>query len=427
MFLRALIGAGMSAHRLLVVVALGLAIPIASAKAQSQNTLTLNDALQRTLASDNTIAAAYARIRGAQAGVYQASRYPNPTIGIDFDNFAGSRTYRGSRSMETTFFLQQQIELGGQTAARTKVARTELDATRVRSELRVLDLLREVELAFIDVVVAGAQLRIAEERLAIVRQLQGEIDKRVDAGRDGTHVKARSDAQVALEQIAVDQARATYDIARKTLAAHWKGSPNFHVDLTGFEEVVSIPDRKGFSVEIALLEAERDTAAARVELQKANAIPTPAIRLGARRFNDTDDTGVIAGIAIPIPLFDTNEGNIKRAEAERKAAELEVINARRAVTREFERLRARLIASANEAKRIQNEVIPRAQQAVQLVRDGLERGGFTFLEFVDAQRTLNDARLRRIEALRTFHADNAAFRRLTGYHARIRAPQKGNR
>lgn len=427
MFLRALIGAGMSAHRLLVVVALGLAIPIASAKAQSQNTLTLNDALQRTLASDNTIAAAYARIRGAQAGVYQASRYPNPTIGIDFDNFAGSRTYRGSRSMETTFFLQQQIELGGQTAARTKVARTELDATRVRSELRVLDLLREVELAFIDVVVAGAQLRIAEERLAIVRQLQGEIDKRVDAGRDGTHVKARSDAQVALEQIAVDQARATYDIARKTLAAYWKGNPNFHVDLTGFEEVVLISDRKGFSVEIALLEAERDTAAARVELQKANAIPTPTIRLGARRFNDTDDTGVIAGIAIPIPLFDTNEGNIKRAEAERKAAELEVMNARRAVTREFERLRARLIASANEAKRIQNEVIPRAQQAVQLVRDGLERGGFTFLEFVDAQRTLNDARLRRIEALRTFHADNAAFRRLTGYHARIRAPQKGNR
>lgn len=427
MFLCAFIGASMSAHRLFVVAALGLAIPVASANAQSHNVLTLNDALLRTLASDHTIAAAHARIRAAQAGVYQASRYPNPTVGADFDNFAGSRNYRGTRSMETTFFLQQQIELGGQTAARTKVARTELDATRVRSELRVLDLLREVELVFIDVVVAGAQLRIAEERLTIARQLQSEIDKRVEAGRDGTHVKARSDAQVALEQIAVDQARATYDISRRTLAAYWKGNPNFHVDLAGFEDTVSASNRKGFSVEIALLEAEREIAAARVKLQKANAIPTPSVRLGARRFNETGDTGVVVGIAIPIPLFDTNEGNIKRAEAERKAAELEVLNARRKAAREFARLRERLIASANEAKRIRNEVIPQAQQAVQLIRDGLERGGFTFLEFVDAQRTLNDARLRRLEALRTFHADNAALRRLTAYHARIRAPQKGNR
>lgn len=427
MFPRAFFGAGRSAQRLIVVAALGLAIPMASAQAQSPNVLALNDAMLRTLASDNTIAAAHARIRGAKAGVYQASRYPNPTVGVDFDNFAGSKNYRGSRSMETTFFLQQQIELGGQTAARTKVARTELEATRMRSEQRVLDLLREVELAFIDVVAAAAQLRIAEERLAIAQQLQGEIKKRVEAGRDGTHVQARSDAQIALEQITVDQARAAFEIARKNLAAYWKGNPNFQVDLSAFEDAVMASDRKGFNVEVALLEAERDIAAARVDLQKAYAIPTPAIRLGVRRFNETSDTGVVAGISIPIPLFDTNEGNIRRAEAERKAAELEISNARRAAAREFARLRGRLVASANEAKRIQNEVIPQAQQAVQLVRDGLERGGFTFLEFVDAQRTLNDARLRRIEALRTFHADNAALRRLTAYHARIRAPQKGKR
>lgn len=427
MFLRAIFGAGMSAQRLIVVAALGLAIPVAPAHAQSQNTLTLNDAMLRTLASDGTIAAAQARVRGAKAGVFQASRYPNPTGGVDFDNFGGSRNYRGSRSMETTFFLQQQIEVGGQRAARTKVAQTELEATRVRSEQRILDLLREVELAFVDVVASAALQRIAEERLSIARQLQAEIKRRVEAGRDAAHVQARADAQAALEQIAVDQARATFEIARKTLAAYWKGNPDFLVDLSAFEDAVMASDRRGFNVEVALIEAERDIAAARVDLQKANAIPTPAVRLGVRRFNETDDTGIVAGIAIPIPFFDTNEGNIKRAEADRKAAELEVSNARRAAAREFARIRDRLIASANEANRIQNEVIPQAQQAVQLVRDGLERGGFSFVEFADAQRTLNEARLRRVEALRTFHTGNAALRRLTAYHARIRTPHKGRR
>jgi cobalt-zinc-cadmium efflux system outer membrane protein len=427
MFLRALFGAGMSAQRLSVIAALVLAVPIAAAQAQSTTVLTLNDAMLRTLASDSTIAAAQARIRGAKAGVFQASRFPNPTLGADFDNFGGSRNYRGSRSMETTLYLQQQIELGGQTAARTKVARSELEATRVRSEQRVLDLLREVELAFIEVVATAAQQRIAEERLAIASQLQAEIKKRVEAGRDGDHIGARADAQVALERIAADQARAAAQIARQTLAAYWKGSSEFLVDLSAFEDAPMAPDGKGFNVEVALLEAERDIAAARVNLQKALAIPTPAIRLGVRRFNETDDTGVVAGISIPIPLFDTNEGNIKKAEAERKAADLEISNARRAAAREFARIRSRLVASASEAKRIQNEVIPKAQLAVQLVRDGLERGGLSFVEFVDAQRTLSEARLRRIEALRSFHTDNAALRRLTAYHARIRAPQKGKR
>lgn len=427
MFPRALFGAGVSAQRLLVVAAFALAVPIAAAQAQSTNVLTLNDAMLRTLASDSTIAAAQARIRGAKAGVFQASRFPNPTLGADFDNFGGSRNYRGSRSMETTLYLQQQIELGGQTAARTKVARSELEATRVRSEQRILDLLREVELAFIEVVATSAQQRIAEERLAIASQLQGEIKRRVEAGRDGDHVQARADAQVALERIGADQARAAAQIARQTLAAYWKGSSEFLVDLSAFEDASMAPDGKGFNVEVALLEAERDIAAARVNLQKALAIPTPAIRLGVRRFNETDDTGVVAGISIPIPLFDTNEGNIKKAEAERKAADLEIANARRAAAREFARIRSRLVASASEAKRFQNEVIPKAQLAVQLVRDGLERGGFSFVEFVDAQRTLNEARLRRIEALRSFHTDNAALRRLTAYHARIRAPQKGKR
>lgn len=427
MLLRAIFGAGMSARRIGFVVAFALAIPAASAYAQTATVLTLNDALLRTLSSDNTIAAAKARIRGAEAGVFQASRYPNPTAGVDFDNFAGSKNYRGSRSMETTFYFQQQIELGGQTKARTNVARSELSATVTRSEQRVLDLLREVELAWIDVVVATMQQRIAEERLAIATQLQGDVKRRVEAGRDGDHVQARADAQVQLEQIAVEQARATARVARANLAAYWRGSTDFVVDVSSFEESLFVANAKGFSVEVALLEAERDLAAAREKLQRALAIPTPAIRFGVRRFNETDDTGVVAGITIPIPLFDTNEGNIRRAEAEKRAAELELVNARRAVAREFERLRGRLVASANEAKRIQADVIPRAQEAVRLVRDGLERGGFSYLEYVEAQRTLNDARLRRLEALRSFHSDNATLRRLTAHHARIAARPKGRR
>ena len=77
------------------------------------------------------------------------------------------------------------------------------------------------------------------------------------------------------------------------------------------------------------------------------------------------------------------------------------------------------MASASEARRIQSEVVPQAERAVRLIREGLERGGFSYIEFNDAQRTLNDARLRRIEALKSFHLDNATLARLIGRHARL--------
>lgn len=52
MFLRAFIGASVSAYRLLVVVALGLALPIASTNAQSQDILTKQDVTERTSKQD---------------------------------------------------------------------------------------------------------------------------------------------------------------------------------------------------------------------------------------------------------------------------------------------------------------------------------------------------------------------------------------
>lgn len=416
---RTFAGAGARAWRINFAMALALAYCVTGSTAYAQKPLTLNDALSRALAADFAVPAVSARIRGAEAGVRQAGTRLNPSVGIEIENFAGSGAYRGFSRPETTFFLQQTIELGNRRAARTGVARSELKTTRARGAVRVLDLLREVEMAWIEVVVAAAQLRVAEDRLTIARQLQNEIARRAQAGRDPLFTQSRADAQVALEQIAVDQARATARIARANLAGYWRGSAEFEVDLNAFESIVAKRQRQPFNVDIAVLEAERELARARVGLERSRAVPDPAVRVGVRHFNETGDSALIAGLSIPLPLFDTNRGNIEKAEAERRAAELDVQSARRTLRRELERLHARLAAYATEARRIQTEVIPRAEQAVQLIREGLERGAFSYIEFVDAQRTLNDARLRRIEALRSFHQDDATVGRLTGRHTRL--------
>jgi cobalt-zinc-cadmium efflux system outer membrane protein len=54
---------------------------------------------------------------------------------------------------------------------------------------------------------------------------------------------------------------------------------------------------------------------------------------------------------------------------------------------------------------------------VALVRDGFNQGGFSYIDVIDAQRALIEARMRRIEALKAFHTDRAALNRIAASHA----------
>ena len=415
---RALAGAGARIRWQWAIAVLAFAASITASQAEPR-VLGLNEALQLALRSDAIVPAIRSRVRGAEAGIRQADRLPNPTIGAEFENFAGSGSYRGSSRIQSTVFLQQLLELGGKREARTGGAQAELKIARARGAVRVLDLLRDVELAWIDLAVAIAQQRIAEERLSIAQRLRDEFVRRSQSGRDPLFTQSRAEAQVALEEIAVEQAASAAQIARANLASYWRGNTDFTIDISLLEAEQQHHRNNAYNVEIALLQSEKELAAARTVLERARAIPDPSLRLGVRRFTETGDSAAIAGISIPLPLFDNNDGNIEKAEADRRAVELEIETATRAMRRELSRLEGRLRANAAEARRIQSDVIPRAQRAVDLIRDGLERGVFSYVEFADAQRTLNDARLRRIDALKSFQQDNAALARLTGRHMRL--------
>jgi len=180
-----------------------------------------------------------------------------------------------------------------------------------------------------------------------------------------------------------------------------------------------LPALPAQSVDLSLLEAVRETADAQVAVERSRAVPDLTLRGGVRYLEQGRDLALVVGGSIPLGIYDTNRGNIERAEAERLAADREIAAARLARIRDTVRLQARISANAAEADRIQAEVLPKAEETVALVRDGFNRGGFSYLDVIDAQRALIDARVRRIEALKAFHTDRAALNRLAASHANL--------
>ena len=75
---------------------------------------------------------------------------------------------------------------------------------------------------------------------------------------------------------------------------------------------------------------------------------------------------------------------------------------------------AELSSAFAEATTLQNDVLPGAQSAFEAFSEGYRQGKFGFLDVLDAQRTLFEARGRYLEALTAYHRAVADMERLIG-------------
>ena len=413
---------GRLARSWLLASALAVALPLAAlprlAHAQS---LSLSQALTRAAQADPSRPAVEARLKAADAGARQAGVRANPVLGVDLEDLAGTGPYSLVHRAQATVYYQQSLERGGKRQARTALARTEIDLVRLRHQITVLDLFKEVELAWVEASAAEAQVRLARDRLEIAERSQREVDRRVKAARDPLFAGARVEAQVAEAKIALSQAQMTADTTRRALAAYWNGGVDFEIDPQTLEDVSAAQDVAGEAspVDLALLDAERQSAAAQVRVEQTKAVLDPTLRAGVRYLNDGRDVALVVGGSIPLARYDTNRGAIERAQAERTAADVDLLSGKVLRERQIAKLQAQLAARASEARRIEAEVLPAASRTVDLVRDGFNRGGFSYLDVIEAQRVLIDAQARRLDVLKAFHTDRAQLARLTAGHARL--------
>ncbi len=146
--------------------------------------LTLADALARAAASEPALAARAAQLQVAQAGIAQADVRPRDSIGVDLEDFAGTGAYSPAERSQTTAWYERTWELGGKRTARIGAARSELGVTAQRSRVRMLDLLAQVQIAWVEALAAEAVIPIAEQLLAAMRRSEAEVKRRVSRALD---------------------------------------------------------------------------------------------------------------------------------------------------------------------------------------------------------------------------------------------------
>src|SRR3546814_872374 len=164
----------------------------------------------------------------------------------------------------------------------------------------MLDVLGQVQAAWVDVLAAEAAIPVADERLAVAQRLEREVARRVGRALDPLFAGERAHTAVAQARIARDQAVETARIARASLAAWWGGGPDFRIDARTFFQAADMAPVGEDIVDLGLLDAERQAAEARIKLAEANSVTDPTVRAGVRHFGQGNEVALVVGGSIPL-------------------------------------------------------------------------------------------------------------------------------
>ncbi|WP_431194709.1 TolC family protein [Achromobacter xylosoxidans] len=153
---------------------------------------------------------------------------------------------------------------------------------------------------------------------------------------------------------------------------------------------------------------------AQLEVEKSKRYPDITLSAGVARDNEQGRNKAQFGVAIPLPLFDRNQGNVYSATMQSYKAQ--------DMYRELEsRLTADLLQSvsqfdlaANSAREYRATVLPGAAEAYDSARKGFEAGKVSFLDVLDAQRTLSQGNIGYLNVLASAYQASADIDRILG-------------
>lgn len=364
--------------------------------------ITLADLLAVAEAHSPELAGARSEVGIAAGRAWQAALYPNPRVELATEDISLSG---GAAGAKTTLGVTQPIVLGG----------------RLRAAEEAADAERAARLAGVVSVRWEHFGRIAEEHarlLALSEQLMLYEELRALAGRTLAAAQTRFDARAAPEidvirprvelhlidaaifRLAQERTRASRQLSLLVGGAAVDASRlsgAVPMTPTGLDlERLDAGIRSGHPALLAA-DLEIDGASARLARVRAERTPDLDLRVAAGYRGENDDGVLELGAGMEIPFWDGRRGEalsarfeVVRVRQRREALELDLRHRVAEVAGEYEVARVQLDT-------FRDSVVPDARRAFEQTGESYRAGRASFLDLLDAQRTLADARITQVE------------------------------
>jgi outer membrane protein, heavy metal efflux system len=358
----------------------------------------LDDFEASALKSNPTLKQAEANAHLSAGLARQAGLWPNPSVGYQGEQIRGGAFGGG----EQGGFVQQDIVLGGKLGLSRNVFEQQKREDEIGIQEQQLSVRGAVQLQFY---AALTQLRIVE----VQRKL---LDIATDAARTAHQLAnvGQADAPDVLQaEVEAEQAKLEFVKAQRQYIQSFEqlavvaGQPHMPLALLkGDLDHAPVIDTDRYFEDLlqnspSLKRAQQEAVRADAELarNKRQAIPDLTLRAGVQQNLEllepsTHTVGVqsFATVAIQIPIFNRNQGNVQAAKAQVEREQEEVARIRIQLIQAAQPLLQQYLISKLEEERYRTQLLPRAQRAYDLYLAKYRNMAAAYPEVIVSQRTL---------------------------------------
>jgi cobalt-zinc-cadmium efflux system outer membrane protein len=363
--------------------------------------LTLDAAIQRMMAANLDLLALRYEIPQADADVLTAGLRANPLLYVD-TQFIPYGTFTNTRPGGPTQYdlnITYPVDLSRKRQARVRVACVARRVLEAQYQDVVRRQIGNLYRAFVDLQAARIGYLTAEEAL---RDQERVIER--ERGRSNQAVPSPDSERLFLHldktRGARDDARDTLDDSREALALLINLPPDETARLEPqgrLRDPIALPLTLEELTGIAL-ESRPDLAASRLGLARAEA------ELRLARANRLDDAYVFydpityqdnrpmkllssrswdIGLAIPLPIYNRNQGNIARAQSNLTQSQVERNALERRVVSEVRQAHREYLSSRDALERIERSMLPRARAIRKKATDEFAAGKLPPNDYLD--------------------------------------------
>lgn len=361
--------------------------------------------------------------------VQQASIQSRPEIGLTIEDALGTGEHSGFKSAQSTLSISWILD-SALVKNRVATAKVQGSTLALEREMKALDLAAQTARYFIQVLVNEERLKLAKMSLNQAIKSFEAVTKRVKAGKYSLVDKLKSQAEVAKRELVLEDLTHEVDASKYQLLAQWQGQGQSeqhketniigsllslpHLPLTNSTDVDSLFTHLKQLPSVSLFATKHRIAQSEIELARIETKPLWKFSTGLRRYETTDDFGLVAGISIPFGDANQNEGQIRalRASQSELATESQAL---------VHKLNTQLYVLIEQMKRSQHvihavteKVIPVLEQAFEQAEKAYKAGMYSYTEWMNTQQELLNAQSDLIGAYQNAHLNNIEIERLTG-------------
>lgn len=384
-------------------------------------TLDFETAWERILYYSPALAAAEAQVCALKGEADQVGLPINPLLEVETENLGVGKPSDEVEPPQTTISLTQTIELGFKASARKALALAMSGEAYWEACILREQTYYDLTAAFIRLRIAHEKWILSDERLGYAESRLTAIKKQIANGRGSPLDEKRARLDFLCRSRKLREVKADYEEARISLLALWGGCipdfetvdyaldvctppPCFEALMEGFYQTCDFTRARQ-----AVLIADKN-----LKLQKVNQIPDLTVMGGYRIFHHSHARGWVVGAAMPLPLFNRNQGNVRSAESNLLRARYELDEVQREGNERLLRAYERFSAAYEECALLERRMLREAKESLQLTERGYDNGKVDYLDLIDAHLLLLDIQEEYLDLLEEYHLKRAELARISG-------------